>query len=292
MFRKQYGTLIAVALLPALAGCVQATRHSNTMVFGTNTTVGVKVGQDVNQMPQVLIAYDRQEVVIMPLLANVSETEGASNSLSPCDPTASVTTNGTGDSQSTTSTYTNAPTNEVHPCKFVAIREGANNLRIQDSYSVLASFGANIEGDSSGQTASVGLAQFFATGAAAQTLAMTGGASVVSVGDAAEASAANTTAPAAAASALGGEPGLASITASCGTINPDTVALNQRFRNLVGTIDGQNSQIRQAAAESLEIEVPPGTVPTWPVLRNAFDQKLCDDSRKKAFLDELEQSAP
>lgn len=172
-FHGQIGRGIALTVsVIALSGCVQATRHSNTMVFGTNTTVGFKVGQNVNQVPEIMLAYDRQEAVIMPLLANV-DGDNDSGLLDPCDPTkppATAIAAEDGENQ-----YT------VHPCSFVAYRGGA-----LDSYSVLASFGADFEGGAevNGSNneidAGAGLAQYFATGMAAQMLAMNGGAAVVS----------------------------------------------------------------------------------------------------------------
>jgi len=194
--------LLACAALPLLGGCVQATRHSNTMVFGTNTTVGVKVGRDVNQMPNVLIAYDRQEAVIMPLLANTGEKDGAWNKLSPC-PSITVAE---GARSATTAAELAQGNGFSHPCKFVGIRTGPDNFLIQDSYSVLASFGAKLKGNGTDGTGAAGLAQYFATGAAAQTLALNGGAAVIAVGDAAKAAAENESNAANAAAALGGDP--------------------------------------------------------------------------------------
>lgn len=209
MLRQRYVGLLACAALPLLGGCVQATRHSNTMVFGTNTTVGVKVGRDVNQMPNVLIAYDRQEAVIMPLLANTGEKPGSQNMLTPCAPATEITTTG-GKPPTTTTQKMNDEISfgtdgkaTVHPCKFVGVRTGPDNFLIQDSYSVLASFGAKLHGDGTGGTGAAGLAQYFATGAAAQTLALNGGAAIIAVGDAAKAASSNPSNAAAAAAALG-----------------------------------------------------------------------------------------
>jgi hypothetical protein len=212
MLRQRYVGLLACAALPLVGGCVQATRHSNTMVFGTTTTVGVKVGRDVNQMPNVLIAYDRQEAVIMPLLANTGEKPGSQNMLSPCAPATEITT--TGGKPPTTMTqkmndeisFGTDGKATVHPCKFVGLRSGPDNFLIQDSYSVLASFGAKLKGNATDGTAAAGLAQYFATGAAAQTLALNGGAAVIAVGDAARAAAENESNAANAAAALGGDP--------------------------------------------------------------------------------------
>lgn len=176
--RRRFYAQFASLILPLFAGgCVQATRHSNTMVFGTNTSFGIKVGTDPTQVPSIVVGYSRQEAVVVPLVANVDETTGTGstggplNRLRPCNLTTPVVATG--------------GTFAVHPCSLVAV-----NGKAMDSYSVLASFGANF--DASGGTSNHtkgGLAQYFATGMAAQILAATGGASVVAVGNAATASA-------------------------------------------------------------------------------------------------------
>jgi hypothetical protein len=85
---------------------------------------------------------------------------------------------------------------------------------------------------------------------------------------------------------------LNAITSACDDISVLAAPLNERFRNLVGTQDGENPELRQTAASVLRLEVEPGTVPTWAGLREAFDQKLCDDTEKENFLEDLEKSQP
>lgn len=263
--RKLAALIAALAALPMLGGCVQATRHSNTMVFGTNTTVGVKVGRDVNQMPVVLIAYDRQEAVIMPLLANTQEKHGADNLLSPCTPAAKTVTTGAnsrdGEWYQQQITYSDGVETSdaveiaIHPCKFVGIRTGKDNLAIQDSYSVLASFGARIEGDASDTKGTVGIAQYFATGVAAQTLAMTGGAAIVSVGQAAEKAAENKNAPASAAAALGADAAALAIQANPGFTSDPSIGeriteLNDSVVDRISKTSFANLPARLAAFDS------------------------------------------
>ncbi|WP_417449913.1 hypothetical protein [Kordiimonas sp.] len=148
-------------LIIGTAGCAQMTRHSNTLVFGTTTTIGVKVGQDASQTPTIEIGYGRQEAAFVPVLANTgSATNG---DLNPCPGTM---VNGQG----------GAVKVDLTTCKF----EATNNGTDKDSYSTLASFGADV-----GATAGKGevtLAQYFATGIAAQALALSGGANVVQAG--------------------------------------------------------------------------------------------------------------
>lgn len=173
MRSRLFALVLASGASIALGGCVQATRHSNTMVFGTNTTFGIKVGTTTGETPKIVVGYDRQEAVIMPLVANAT-SDGERNLLQPCNMTEEI------------KFPAGSKGFAIHPCSLVAFRDGA-----QDSYSVLASFGAKFGAkiDTTAET-NGGLAQYFATGMAAQILALTGGAAVVSVGDAAKASAA------------------------------------------------------------------------------------------------------
>jgi len=176
MHRRLYKYATPLALLLLSGGCVQMTRHSNMIVFGTNTSLGVRVGTSATSVPEIQVGYSRQEAVAMPVVANVANTtsaDGSTDLLVPCNLNQAVTV--TGGAQFA-----------VHPCSLVAINGSA-----MDSYSVLASFGANFDASqSTTATAKGGLAQYFATGMAAQILALRGGASVVSVGEAARAAAA------------------------------------------------------------------------------------------------------
>jgi hypothetical protein len=150
------------------------------MLFGTNTTFGIKAGSSTGQVPEVTVGYDRQEAVILPLVANVSAAADAQGNrlLEPCDLTKKLEVSG-----GRASGYL------VHPCSLVAYKAGS-----LDSYSVLASFGAKFSAEADKvPKASGGLAQYFATGMAAQILAATGGAAVVSTGEAAVQSAEKTT---------------------------------------------------------------------------------------------------
>ena len=66
----------------------------------------------------------------------------------------------------------------LHNAKYLA-RSNSSEGNNVDTYSVLASFGANIEGGSNGN--GVGIAQYFATGIAAQNLTRKAGAELVTV---------------------------------------------------------------------------------------------------------------
>lgn len=138
-----------------LIGCAQMPHHSNTMFFGTSTTIGVAVNARATSDPSVTLGYERNEGVILPLVAN-EDFDGE------------------------------APT----PCKIVdedkCVLVGESPNGAKDVYSALASFGAKASGRStSSPEASATVAQYFATGLAARILAENGGAAVVSVGSAA-----------------------------------------------------------------------------------------------------------
>lgn len=155
MYRRYGFFLIASSLLAS--GCTQTVRHTNTLLFATNTQIAISAGTSATAQPDVTIGYKRQEAVVMPLVANYAPDPKEPGKLVPCG---------------------NATSPPASGCLIVG-KNGTSGA--QDSYSVLASFGAKFGGKSSGATpeASVGIAQYFATGVAAQLLAATGGASIV-----------------------------------------------------------------------------------------------------------------
>ncbi len=138
------------------AGCAQTVRHTNTLLFATNTQIAISAGTSATAQPDVTIGYKRQEAVVMPLVANVADPKKPGK-LVPC---------------------WNATSPPADGCLIVG-KNGTTNA--QDSYSVLASFGAKFgaKGKGAQPEANVGIAQYFATGVAAQLLAATGGASIV-----------------------------------------------------------------------------------------------------------------
>lgn len=160
--------LVAVAVAGGLSGCAQMTRHSNTLVFGTNTTFGISAGTDATNVPSVTVGYKRQEAVVMPLVANTKES---GKRLIPCE---------------VGPTFPTANSAAMPPCLLVGKR--GDSL---DAYSVLASFGAEFDASGTGANAKGGLAQYFSTGVAAQALALRGGAALVAVSEAAKESAQN-----------------------------------------------------------------------------------------------------
>lgn len=161
---------ISLIGLMILSGCTAMPDHSNTLVFGTETKFAIDVGvSSTTQVPEVTVGYKRTEAVWLPLLANMKDANG--NWI----PATCV------------------KTDPVVDCKFQSTDK-------TDAYSVLASFGAEFGGGATSEVstpgegaeeaqalanasaqASGGIAQYFATGLAAQNLAKEGGASIVSV---------------------------------------------------------------------------------------------------------------
>ncbi len=138
MRRQGLAAASILVIFAALTGCV---KHNDTLLFGTKTNVGVEIGAtpEGGAIPELIVGYKRREAVLMPLLVNGNDSKGAA-----CASTDS--------------------------CKYqgkTENRDGKTGFNETDTYSVFASFGAEV---SAGQSNSVGLAQFFATGIAAQRL--------------------------------------------------------------------------------------------------------------------------
>ena len=164
MQRTVCAIAVSVSVVLLASGCTQMTRHSNTMIFGTNTQFGISAGTDATAVPSVNVGYRRQEAVVMPLIANKADADGK---LVPQD----------------------CRDGNAEGCLLTGKSDGGDpKLTASDTYSVLASFGATFGGgaDASGASASGGLAQYFATGLAARKLAEVGGAALVATGKAAE----------------------------------------------------------------------------------------------------------
>ena len=170
MYRR-FLALIAVG--GSLTACAQMTRHSNTLVFGTNTSFGLSVSAEATNTPGITVGYKRQEAVIMPLVANTVDN---GRTLGPCPmtPPTSVSRSGID------------PTGS---CLLQGTEPVAGDSDARDTYSVLASFGAKFgaTADRQNPQASGQIAQYFATGLAARALAENGGSSVIATGEAARA---------------------------------------------------------------------------------------------------------
>lgn len=142
--RSYRSTLAGAAsvLLLVLGGCA-AQPHNDVLIFGTDTKLAVDVSTPVaaGGTPEVTIGYARREAVYMPLVVN-----GAGGA--------------------------NDPQNPPFPPRLYTGTSGGPQGERTDSYSVFASFGANLRGsrNQNAPEATAGLAQFFATGIAAQHL--------------------------------------------------------------------------------------------------------------------------
>lgn len=135
------GGVMAVLIM---SGC--AIKHSDVMLFGTNTKYGLSIAMDQPEnTPHINVGYKRQEFVWMPLVAN-----GADSAI-----------------------QNKVATVSAQDLKYM----GKEPTGREDTYSVLASFGANFK--ASGAAGGGGIAQYFATGMAARKLAEVGGASLV-----------------------------------------------------------------------------------------------------------------
>ena len=152
--RYCFARIVFLGSLLAIAGCESTPQHSNTLIFATTTKLALDVSTDTTGSPDITIGYKRNEGVWMPLLANKKTTN---KDVEPA-----------------------ACTNDE--CVFESSEKSAGKEKA-DTYSVLATIGAKFGGNatSGNASASGGIAQFFATGLAAQKLAETGGSRLVSV---------------------------------------------------------------------------------------------------------------
>ena len=181
--RRRFWRQPALALTVALAGGCTTPHHSNALIFGTNTSFGIDVSQTAAGTPGIVVGYKRQEAVFMPLVATEKFDENGIPT--PCAVTPRIID---GDMR-----HLRIMTKEGEPILSPCFLVGRNGGAL-DTYSVLASFGAEFSASGTQPEASGGLAQFFATGLAAQTLAIRGGSSLVATGGAAtEAAKADTT---------------------------------------------------------------------------------------------------
>lgn len=80
---------------------------------------------------------------------------------------------------------------------------------------------------------------------------------------------------------------LDAITAACDDISTQSGAMNEEFRLLVLSDPAKRAERLSAAADELGLELADGTTATWAAVANAFDTKLCDDSKKRSFIDSL-----
>ena len=130
--------------------------HNDVLVFGTSTTIGLNVETASSQgaAPSLVLGYEREEAVWMPLLVNGRE------SVLPLCPVGMSGACGTG----------RYPLDQAMYRSTIMDRTGQRVVQT-DAYSVFASLGAHFNGRANtGAEAGGGLAQFFATGNAAMNV--------------------------------------------------------------------------------------------------------------------------
>lgn len=155
MRRQRRGSVIHLTAALGAVALTGACAHNDVLVFGTSTTIGLNVetASTNGAAPSIVLGYEREEAVWMPLLAN-----GRDSNISPC------TSN-----DRTVCTPSGYPLEDAMYQS--TIRDPSGQRVVQtDSYSVFASLGANFNGRASGANgveSGGGLAQFFATGNAA-----------------------------------------------------------------------------------------------------------------------------
>lgn len=158
-----------IACAAAICAC-STPRHTNTLIFATDTKVALDIGGDLTGGPSITLGYKRREGVFMPLLANKARADGR---LVPVECISRITRE---------SEISGGVTTIEAPGSCDAMFVGAANTPARrDAYSVLATFGGQAEGSSTDpngpQIAAGGkLSSVFATGVAAQLLALVGGA--------------------------------------------------------------------------------------------------------------------
>lgn len=152
MRRQRRGSVIRLTAALGAVALTGACAHNDVLVFGTSTTIGLNVetASTNGAAPSIVLGYEREEAVWMPLLAN-----GRDSNISPC------TSN-----DRTVCTPSGYPLEDAMYRSEIT-RDGRTN---RDAYSVFASLGARFNGSANtnnGVNAGGGLAQFFATGNAA-----------------------------------------------------------------------------------------------------------------------------
>lgn len=158
----------AAALALATSGC--EVPHNDVLVFATQTKVALDVSASPTNAgtPSFTLGYKREEGVWMPLVVNGRESTLLANPVS-CDPSRRACFSVPA---AVLAAFREcAEDNPPEQCLAVvadAIKYVGRAGDKSDTYSVFASFGGEFSGSGGGKVA---LAQFFATGIAAQKLA-------------------------------------------------------------------------------------------------------------------------
>lgn len=177
--------LVLSGLAALLGGCANLP-HNNVLLFGTDTKVALDISSSATSggAPQITIGYRRAEAVWMPLAVNDHVCEGSNGN---CKVETAKRTITAGNNPKVTLDdgevkLERDPANPGdiginEPIRYRGYMKETKGDTVvserRDAYSVFASFGAKFSGEAtqSEAKASGGLAQFFATGIAAQKLA-------------------------------------------------------------------------------------------------------------------------
>ena len=154
MRHQRHGRLARLAAVGAVA-LTGACAHNDVLVFGTSTTIGLNVetASANGAAPSIVLGYEREEAVWMPLVVNGRESVPLCGA--PQEPPANR--------------RCSEGSVPVEQALYRSEVEQAGQVT-RDAYSVFASLGARFNGGANAQdgaTAGGGLAQFFATGNAA-----------------------------------------------------------------------------------------------------------------------------
>ncbi len=179
-------TIAAIAVGLAMGGCVLGRTHNDVMVFGTTTQLAIDVSAPVQNagVPAFTIGYKRHEAVWMPLRTSegteagnndrsFAEAQQTASHMNDCTESFSVMFTNDDDETDFEALNSFCLALVLDPSKYVGVSRGIDDARGGtdleiDTYSVFASFGAR--GNVSNDEAGGALAQFFATGIAAQRL--------------------------------------------------------------------------------------------------------------------------
>ena len=173
--RRPLGLGALMASVVGLAGCETMPPHNDVLIFGTTTKLGIDIEAPTTSsaIPQFNVGYNRKESVWMPLSANTpagveAETFGELlDLLNQCQTALKPAFPDDTKRQQACITLAGGRALYVGESEGISLERGGQGKE-KDTYSVFASFGA--KGGLSGASASGGLAQFFATGIAAQRL--------------------------------------------------------------------------------------------------------------------------
>lgn len=173
---KRHALIIVLGL--AVSGC-QNVRHNDVLIFGTDTQLGLQIESAASNggAPSINLGYEREEAVWMPLVENGPVPDPAvaggevayQGVVQACFRAAEAWFSADFEAGMQAATRCEGlQRRRLYSAEGPTTEDGG-----RDTYSVFASFGARFNGsaNASDVNAGAGLAQYFATGIAAQRLA-------------------------------------------------------------------------------------------------------------------------